>query len=84
MEPENMNKPEKKETFRDTAGKWIDKAEGFIDDVSDQVYQSNMYQKTGKAVEKTTLGIFRKAGKWWGKSQQISNKSGEKSGEPET
>jgi hypothetical protein len=77
MEPKNTKKPEKKKA-QDTAKKWIDKAEAAIDDASDKIYNSETYQKAGRSVEKTTLDIFRKAGKWWGKTQSSSKKSGEK------
>jgi len=45
----------------------IDKAEELIDETTDKIYNSETYKKAGDTMEKATLGIFLKAGKWWGK-----------------
>ena len=50
-----------------TADKLIDKAEDFIDESADKIYKIEPYKKAGKSMEKTTLSLFRKAGKYWGK-----------------
>lgn len=61
---EGETKKGKVEGFTD---KMIDKAEDFIDETTDKIYKSEPYKKAGKSMEKTTLSLFRKAGKWWGK-----------------
>lgn len=68
MEPEKNKDEEKKKGFVDgVTDKLIDKAEELIDKTTDKIYKSEPYQKAGKSMEKTTLSLFRKAGKWWGK-----------------
>jgi hypothetical protein len=68
MEPEKNIEAEKKKTTVDgIADKMINKAEEFIDEAADKIYNSETYKKAGDTMEKATLGIFRKAGKWWGK-----------------
>ena len=68
MEPEkNMEEEKKKGTVDGIADKMIEKAEDFMDEAADKIYKSEPYQKAGKSMEKATLGIFCKAGKWWGK-----------------
>ncbi len=69
MEQDKNKKPEKKkENIQDKAEQWIDKAEEFMDDASKKIHQSDAYKKTGQSIEKATIKIFRKAGRWWGKS----------------
>ncbi len=68
MEPEKNSEGEKKKgTVDGIADKLIEKAEDFMDDAAEKVYNSEPYQKAGKSMEKATLSLFRKAGKWWGK-----------------
>ena len=68
MEPQLNIEGEKKKGIVDgITDKMIDKAEEFIDEAADKIYKSEPYQKAGKSMEKATLSIFRKAGKWWGK-----------------
>jgi hypothetical protein len=68
MEPDKNMEGEKKKNFVDgITDKMIDKAEELIDKTTDKIYNSEPYQKAGKSMEKTTLSLFRKAGKWWGK-----------------
>ena len=68
MEPQlNIEGEKKKGIVDDITDKMIDKAEEFIDEAADKIYKSEPYQKAGKSMEKATLSIFRKAGKWWGK-----------------
>lgn len=68
MEPVKKNEEEKKKGFVDgITDKMIDKAEELIDETTDKIYNSETYQKAGKSMEKATLSLFRKAGKWWGK-----------------
>jgi hypothetical protein len=68
MEPDKNIEGEKKKNFVDgITDKLIDKAEELIDKTTDKIYNSEPYQKAGKSMEKTTLSLFRKAGKWWGK-----------------
>ena len=68
MEPDKNNEEEKKKGFVDgIADKLIDKAEELIDETTDKIYKSETYKKAGNSMEKATLGLFRKAGKWWGK-----------------
>jgi hypothetical protein len=68
MEPEkNMEEEKKKGTVDGIADKMIEKAEEFIDETADKIYNSETYRKAGDTMEKATLGIFRKAGRWWGK-----------------
>ena len=69
MEPDKNRKGEKKKGFVDgLTDKLIDKAEDFIDETAEKIHKSETYRKAGKSMEKATLDIFRKAGKWWGKS----------------
>jgi hypothetical protein len=42
-------------------------AEDFIDETTDKIYNSEPYKKAGNTMEKATLSLFRKAGKYWGK-----------------
>jgi hypothetical protein len=68
MEPVKNNEEEKKKGFVDgITDKLIDKAEELIDETTDKIYKSEPYQKAGKSMEKATLSLFRKAGRWWGK-----------------
>jgi len=68
MEPEENMEAEKKKGFVDgITDKLIDKAEDFIDETTDKIYKSEPYRKAGESMEKVTLSLFRKAGKWWGK-----------------
>jgi hypothetical protein len=68
MEPDKNMDGEKKKNFVDgITDKLIDKTEELIDKTTDKIYNSKPYQKAGKSMEKTTLSLFRKAGKWWGK-----------------
>jgi len=68
MEPDKNRKGEKKKGFVDgLTDKLIDKAEDFIDETAEKIHKSETYRKAGKSMEKATLDIFRKAGKWWGK-----------------
>jgi len=68
MEPEkNMEEEKKNDPAVGIADKMINKAEEFIDETADKIYNSETYKKAGDTMEKATLSIFRKAGKWWGK-----------------
>lgn len=68
MTPEKNIEEEKKEgTVDGIADKLIEKAEEFIDETTDKIYNSETYKKAGDTMEKVTLSIFRKAGNWWGK-----------------
>jgi hypothetical protein len=68
MTLDKKTEEEKKEgTVDGIADKLIDKAEEFIDETADKIYNSESYRKAGESMEKATLSIFRKAGKWWGK-----------------
>ena len=68
MEPDKNMEVEKKKGFVDgITDKLIDKAVEMIDETTDKIYKSEPYQKAGKSMEKATLSLFRKAGKWWGK-----------------
>jgi len=68
MEPDkNIEGKNKKATGDDIADKLIEKAEDFMDEAAEKVYKSEPYRKAGESMEKATLSIFRKAGKWWGK-----------------
>jgi hypothetical protein len=68
MEPDKNIEGEKKKGFVDgITDKLIDKAEDFIDETAEKIHKSETYKKAGKSMEKTTLSLFRKAGKWWGK-----------------
>ena len=68
MEPDKNMEVEKKKGFVDgITDKLIDKAEEMIDETTDKIYKSEPYQKAGKSMEKATLSLFRKAGRWWGK-----------------
>jgi len=68
MESEKNSEGEKKKgTVDGIADKMINKAEDFMDEAADKIYNSEPYQKAGKSMEKATLSLFRKAGKWWGK-----------------
>jgi hypothetical protein len=68
MEPDKNMETEKKKGFVDgITDKLIDKAEELIDETTDKIYKSEPYKKAGDTMEKATLSLFRKAGKWWGK-----------------
>ncbi len=68
MATDNNNEVEKKKGFVDgITDKLIDKAEELIDETTDKIYKSEPYKKAGDSMEKATLSLFRKAGKWWGK-----------------
>jgi len=68
MTPDNNIEEEKKKgTVDGIADKLIEKAEDFMDEAADKIYNSETYKKAGDTMEKATLSIFRKAGKWWGK-----------------
>ena len=68
MTPDKNNEGEKKKgTTEGITDKLIGKAEDFMDEAADKIYKSEPYRKAGNSMEKATLGIFRKAGRWWGK-----------------
>ena len=68
METEkNIEGEKKKGTVEGIADKLIEKAEDFMDEAADKIYKSEPYRKAGNSIEKATLSIFRKAGKYWGK-----------------
>ncbi|KAF0237528.1 MAG: hypothetical protein FD181_1766 [Prolixibacteraceae bacterium] len=68
MEPDKNVIEKKKKGFVDgITDKLIDKAEELIDETTNKIYKSEPYRKAGESMEKVTLGLFRKAGKWWGK-----------------
>ncbi len=68
METDKNPKGEKKKgTVDGLTDKLIDKAEELIDETADKIYKSEPWKKAGNSMEKTTLSLFRKAGKWWGK-----------------
>ena len=68
MEPnKNIEGEKKKGTVNGITDKLIEKAEDFIDETADKIHKSETYKKAGKSMEKATLSIFRKAGKYWGK-----------------
>jgi hypothetical protein len=63
----NMEGEKKKNAVDGFTDKLIDKAEELIDETTDKIYKSETYKKAGDTMEKATLSIFRKAGRWWGK-----------------
>ena len=63
----NMEGEKKKNAVDGFTDKLIDKAEDFMDEAADKIYKSEPYKKAGKSMEKATLSLFRKAGKYWGK-----------------
>lgn len=68
MEPDkNIEGEKKKGSVDGIADKLIEKAEDFMDEAADKIYKSEPYRKAGNSMEKATLSIFRKAGKFWGK-----------------
>jgi hypothetical protein len=68
METDKNIEGEKKKGFVDgITDKMIEKAEDFMDEAADKIYKSEPYKKAGNSMEKATLSLFRKAGKWWGK-----------------
>lgn len=68
MEPDkNIEGEKKKVTVDGIADKLIEKAEDFMDEAADKIYKSKPYRKAGNSMEKATLSLFRKAGRWWGK-----------------
>jgi HEPN domain-containing protein len=72
----------KKENIRDTKEGWIEKTEKFIDAASEKIHKSETYRKADQSVEKATKKIFRKSGRWWGKTEQyFKNQSEEKKDE---
>ena len=79
MEEDNHKVPaKKKETVQDKAEKWLDKAEAFIDETSEKIHESDTYKKADKSVEEATKKLFRKAGRWWGKSEKYFKNQGNK------
>lgn len=58
-------------------GKWINKAEEYIDETAEKIHQSDAYRKADESVEKATKKIFRQAGKLWGKSERYFKKKRE-------
>ncbi len=68
MEPgKNIEAEKKNETSDGIADKMINKAEKLMDETADKIYNSKAYKKAGDTMEKATLSLFRKAGRWWGK-----------------
>lgn len=68
MEPgENMEVEKKKNKVDEFADKMIDKAEDILDETAQKIIKSEPYKKAGDTMEKATIDIFRKAGRWWGK-----------------
>lgn len=68
MEPEkHIDLEKKKNTVDAFADKMMDKAEDFIDETTQKIIASEPYKKAGETMEKATIDIFRKAGRWWGK-----------------
>jgi len=68
MELVKNNEEEKKKGFVDgITDKLIDKTEELIDETTDKIYKSETYKKAGSTMDKATISLFRKAGKWWGK-----------------
>jgi hypothetical protein len=63
----NMEGEKKKNAVDGFTDKLIDKAEELIDETTDKIYKSETYKKAGDTMEKATLSLFRKAGRWWGK-----------------
>jgi hypothetical protein len=63
----NMEGEKKKNAVDGFTDKMIDKAEELIDETTDKIYNSETYKKAGDTMEKATLSLFRKAGRWWGK-----------------
>jgi hypothetical protein len=63
----NMEGEKKKNAVDGFTDKLIDKAEELIDETTDKIYNSETYKKAGDTMEKATLSLFRKAGRWWGK-----------------
>ena len=63
----------KKEIVQEKDKNWIGKAEEFIDETADKIYESKTYEKAGKSLENATIKIFREAGRWWGKSEHNFN-----------
>jgi hypothetical protein len=69
MEPDKNREAEKnKKTGEGNfADKLMDKAEDFMDDTTQKIITSEPYKKAGNTMEKATIDLFRKAGRWWGK-----------------
>ncbi len=71
MKPEkNQESEKKKETIQDKTEEWIDKAEEFMDETAEKMLESDFYRKADQSVGKASKKIFRKAGRWWGKSER--------------
>ena len=68
MTPDKNDKEETKKSKVDGfTDKLIDKTEELIDETTDKIYKSETYKKAGNTMDKATISLFRKAGKWWGK-----------------
>ncbi len=68
MTPDKNNEGETQRSKVDgIADKLIEKAEDFMDEAAEKIHKSETYRKAGNSIEKATLSLFRKAGKWWGK-----------------
>jgi hypothetical protein len=69
MEPEKNREAEKSKNTGEGnfADKLMDKAEDFMDETTQKIITSEPYKKAGNTMEKATIDLFRKAGRWWGK-----------------
>ena len=68
MTPDKNKEEEKsKGTADDFADKLIEKAGDFMDETAQKISKSEAYRKAGESMEKATLSLFRKAGRFWGK-----------------
>jgi hypothetical protein len=65
---------DEKENNHNKKDGWIDKTEAYIDETAEKIHQSNTYRKAGKSAEDVTRKLFRKAGRWWGKSEKYFKK----------
>lgn len=49
-----------------------------MDETADKIHESKTYEKAGQSLENTTIKIFRKAGRLWGKSEHYFKNPGDK------
>jgi hypothetical protein len=71
METDKNKEPEKAlENKKEKPKSWIEKTEEAIDDAAEKIHKSETYRKVDQSMEKATKSLFRKAGRFWGKSEQ--------------
>ena len=63
-----MEQEKEKDTEKKKDGSWVEKAEDWMDETAEKIHGSEAYQKADQKLEDATKKLFRKVGRWWGKS----------------